>query len=554
MAAATVPCVLALLVAMGRACAGTQTPDAPLHAALDEGAAVTGLAGLSKPEQDLLRGIYGRHNFTLLWSSDGHPTPQAVAVAKVLASAANYGLNPGEYRARPGDDAPAPSADDVLNATEAAQFDVALSAAALRFVEHVHAGRVDPRAAGFNIGATRPALDAAAILERLARERDPVLVIASVEPPFVHYRLLKDALARYRKIAAAPPLPALAPLRGRPVKPGEAYDGAAALRVRLVASGDLPADAAAGNAAPILDAGLVAALKRYQGRHQLDADGVLGAAVVRELSIPMLQRVRQIELALERFRWLPALESPSIIVNIPQFRLFAFKAADDRAADVLQMDVIVGRSYPQARTPVFAEQMRYVIFRPYWDVPYSITRREMLPKIAGDPSYLARERLEIVAGPDDTARPLPASAENIRRLESGALRLRQQPGPDNSLGLVKFMLPNAYNVYLHSTPARQLFSRSVRAFSHGCIRVRDPVTLAAFVLQGTPGDWTPERITAAMDGPDSLRVGLARPIPVMIVYTTALATEAGPVLFFHDIYGHDRELERLLGLAPVAGS
>ena len=264
-------------------------------------------------------------------------------------------------------------------------------------------------------------------------------------------------------------------------------------------------------------------------------------------------QVRKIELTLERWRWLPAFRSPPIIVNIPEFRLFAFRTTADRAADILQMDVIVGRTFPRTRTPVFVADMTSVLFRPYWDVPRSITLREELPKIRANTAYLRAQHLEIVTGSNDyTARRLPATAESVRLLASGTARLRQQPGPDNALGLIKFDLPNRYDVYLHSTPARQLFLRQRRAFSHGCIRVSDPVALAAYVLRETPGDWTPDRIESAMTGMQTRRVRLAHPIRVIILYGTVLAKEDGEVLFFHDLYGQDRRLARLLGLTPTA--
>jgi murein L,D-transpeptidase YcbB/YkuD len=175
----------------------------------------------------------------------------------------------------------------------------------------------------------------------------------------------------------------------------------------------------------------------------------------------------------------------------------------------------------------------------------------MLREIRANPKYLQKERLQIVRGQGDSATVIPPSPESIQELARGTLRLRQKPGADNALGLIKFMLPNTYNVYLHSTPAHGLFSRSRRAFSHGCIRVSDPLVLAAHVLSNAPGDWTFDAITAAMNGSDSVRVNLTKPIQVLILYATALATEDGNVMFFEDIYGHDRKLERLLALQPV---
>ena len=269
------------------------------------------------------------------------------------------------------------------------------------------------------------------------------------------------------------------------------------------------------------------------------------------MATPLTRRVGQIELTLERWRWLPAFETPPIIVNIPQFRLFAFRSTADRKADILQMDVIVGRAYASMQTPVFAADMRYVIFSPYWDVPRSIATRELSPLIRRDPQYLSTQHLEIVQGSEDSSRPLPPTAENLAALDAGRVRLRQQPGADNALGTIKFVLPNVYDVYLHATPAHRLFRQSQRAFSHGCIRVSDPVALAVHVLRDTPGDWTAQRVQEAMDGTNARRVELARPIRVMILYGTALATESGETLFFEDIYGHDRRLEALLRAASV---
>jgi len=483
---------------------------------------------------------------TLWWTTSG-PSPQALALLDILAGAESFGLRARDYAV--GMPAGAGATDDAGRA----RFDIGLSIAALRFIDNLHFGRIDPAEDGFHLGQPPAPLDAAEILRQLATTADAGPIIASVEPQFFHYGLLKQALAQYRKLAADPALaPPLPPLTVRSVKPGDPFPQAAAVRRLLHALGDFPDQTAAASAEPQLDPPLVEAVKRFQERHAIDADGTIGASTYTALATPLAKRVRQIELTLERWRWMPPLTTPPIIVNIPQYRLFAFTSTRDRKAEILQMDVIVGKSYPQTRTPVFADDMKFVIFRPYWDVPRSITLREELPKLRADPGYLEREHLEIVRGASESATPLPATPEVLAELAAGTVRLRQRPGPDNALGLIKFMLPNAYNVYLHSTPAQRLFGESHRAFSHGCIRVSDPAALAEHVLRDTPGPWTREAIQAAMNGEDSKRVDLAHPIRVMIVYATVLATEAGPVLFFEDIYGHDRRLAGKLGLEPLA--
>jgi murein L,D-transpeptidase YcbB/YkuD len=298
--------------------------------------------------------------------------------------------------------------------------------------------------------------------------------------------------------------------------------------------------------ANVLDAELSRALASFQSRHGLAADGVLGRGTFRALTVPLDRRVRQIELSLERLRWLPPrIGSPPIVVNIPQFELFAFRTTEDREDSLLAMDVIVGKSFPRNNTPVFAADMRYIVLRPYWDVPSSILRGELLPKIRVDPVWIERNSFEIVSGPGDDSPVVPATPENLDLLAAGRLRLRQKPGPGNSLGLVKFMFPNRYSVYLHGTPAQSLFAQARRDFSHGCVRVADPVALASFVLRDDPR-WTRESLEAAMLAGGPTRIVLGVPVRVFLIYATALATERGRVLFFEDIYGHDARLERLL--------
>jgi murein L,D-transpeptidase YcbB/YkuD len=210
------------------------------------------------------------------------------------------------------------------------------------------------------------------------------------------------------------------------------------------------------------------------------------------------------------------------------------------------MGVIVGQAFPHTQTPVFFADMKYVVFRPYWDVPLSITRREILPNIQRRHDYLQRNHFELVRGQGDNSPVVAATPENIAQLASGAVRVRQLPGDDNALGEIKFMLPNSYNVYLHSTPAKRLFDESSRAYSHGCIRVSDPTALAEYVLRHAETPWDKQRIEAAMNGEPNQRVYLNKPIPVMIMYGTAMPLESGVVQFFDDIYGHDAKLAKLL--------
>ncbi len=490
----------------------------------------------------------------LLWSDGSRPTRAAGAMLEELRHAADRGLNPDDYPAERLARRLADATDSPRPAGPAwAAFDSELSQTAVRFVSDLHFGRIDPATVGHNLTVQRVNLDVASMLTQLATTTDVAAFLDALEPQFEHYALLKRQLARYRVLAADPGIADLPAFHAKSVKPGDAYAGAAPLRRLLAAFGDLKAaDAAAAGAtgangdAATLTPSLVDALESFQRRHGQRPDGVLGAATFKELTRPVSSRVRQIELTMERWRWLPPkLDSPPIIVNIPQFRLFAFDSTTDSEASIRQMDVIVGKAFQATQTPVFTADMKYLIFRPYWEVPRSIAVKEIVPGARRDPAYLDKHQMELVRGEGESPTIVPNTAANVALLAQGVLRVRQKPGPDNSLGLVKFMFPNPYNVYLHSTPARSLFKEPRRDFSHGCVRVSDPVGLAEYVLRDSP-EWTREKILKAMNGTATQTVTLKRRIRVFMVYGTALALEDGRVLFFDDIYGHDRRLEAAL--------
>jgi L,D-transpeptidase YcbB len=493
-----------------------------------------------------MRALYEGRSYAPLWQRSGKPTTRARELVRLLLDAGAYGLRSSDYDAGRID----ARIQELLVARDVpaarlADFDLLLSGSALKFVRHLHYGRVDPRACGFELYAPRSDLDEVRVMRRLAGTGRPDKELAAVEPRFDHYRLLKAALARYRRLASEPGLTELPKLKSGPIGPGGRYPGGAALRRLLVSLGDLN-DGAEPPDAEILDDALVAGLRSFQRRHGLSDDGVLGRRTFAALTVPLVRRIRQIELTLERWRWLRPFDTPPIVVNLPAFRLYAFRTTRDRESSMLKMDVIVGQSYPETRTPVFLADMKYVVFRPYWDVPDSIVEREMLPAIRDNPRFLDENHLELTRSRGDYSQVVPPTPENIEALASGELHLRQQPGADNALGAIKFVLPNYHSVYLHSTPTGHLFAETRRDFSHGCIRVSDPAGLAAFVLRGAQGGWTEEKIREAMNGTPNQRVDLAKPIPVLILYGTAIATEAGQILFFDDIYGHDQRLAELL--------
>jgi murein L,D-transpeptidase YcbB/YkuD len=464
----------------------------------------------------------------------------------LLSHSQDLGLRPDDYGVEPLMAAGMRlGANGTASAAQAAAFDIQLTQSALHYLHDAHFGRIDPRRVGFELAVPRAPFDSTAVLLEMAGADSVARVAASIEPRFYHYTLLKSALSQYRALARDPPPLLIAP--AHPIKVGSPYAQAPALRHTLIRLGDLAPDTAPSADPLTFDAALSAGLKRFQARHGLRIDGVLNSATSRALAVPLAARVRQIELTLERWRWVPEFSAPPVIVNIPQFRLFAFNSLQDRKSDVLQMDVIVGRAFRPAHTPVFVADMTSVIFRPYWQVPESIVKKEMLPKIERQPDYLQAQHLDIVSASDEVSGALALSSATLNALSEGRLKLRQRPGPDNALGLVKFSLPNPHDVYLHSTPAPALFREPVRAFSHGCIRVSDPVALAVHVLRDTGGQWTAQKVREAMDGEVTQHVRLAHAVPVLILYGTALATEDGRIFFFDDIYGHDRQLAALLG-------
>lgn len=486
-----------------------------------------------------------RDGFIPVWVTvEGMPSAAAREALAMLGDAASEGLRPEDYHAERLDTLAAalegtPSPD----AGEIGRFDATLTAAVLRFAADLHGGRVDPRQVDFAMSLpdelhNLPSLIAVAISDNRVGE-----AMAALRPPLVQYQRLREALVRYRALmdSSVTEVPAVT----ASVKPGAQWPGLPAVHRRLVLTGDLPGSVAVPGDSALYEGGLVEGVKRFQDRHGLEPDGVIGKGTVTALNVPFARRVRQIELGLERLRWMPDLHnSRFIVVNIPTFQLWAWDSLAADGAPSLSMNVVVGTAL-RTMTPVMQEELAYLVFRPYWNVPRSITVGEILPKVRRDPGYLTLHNMELVAGGGDDATPLAATPANIERLAKGQLRVRQRPGPKNSLGLVKFIFPNDQAIYLHDTPATALFSRARRDFSHGCVRVERPVELAAWVLREQP-EWTRDRIVEAMQRGKSQRVSLPRQIPVFLFYTTALSSPDGTVRFAEDIYGRDAPLLKAL--------
>jgi len=477
-----------------------------------------------------------------LWFDADRPTAQAQQAVNILLAAADEGLEPHHYQAPELSLAlTRASAGPALSPMQQAQLDTALTQATQHYLTDLTIGRVNPQQIKANFATQgRITADIAEWLRTAVREQrlsQAVAQLATQEPMAVP---LRQALAHYRALANHPAWQSpLAPLPGHKLKAGQAYAGLPLLAQRLQALGDL----ADGTPAPaMLEGDLLGALMRFQERHGLTPDGVLGPKTLQQLNTPPAQRAEQIALTLERLRWTPLRQaSRMVVVNVPEFVLRAYEVQDGKIHVKLTMKVIIGKAL-DTRTPLFDEIMRFIEFSPYWNVPLSIARQETVPHLRADPGYLERQGMEFVTPSGQVVTTM--APQHLDAVLSGAWRIRQRPGPKNALGDIKFIFPNNEHIYLHSTPSPGLFKRDRRDFSHGCIRVEAPVALAQFVLQDDPS-WTEERIRAAMAQGQSRTLRLAQPLTVLIAYSTVVA-KAGRVFIYPDLYGHDRLLAQAL--------
>jgi murein L,D-transpeptidase YcbB/YkuD len=495
-----------------------------------------------------LQKFYAFSSDSLWWVNGMDPTPQARQAIALLQQAGRKGLLADDYDGpRWNDRVASLKAATGQSASQAAvKFDLALTISVMRYISDLHIGKVNPKRLAFELDDESKKYDLPEFLrDHVVGASDVAGALAQVEPPYPGYRQTLQAFQAYVELAKKDDGEQLPPPAApkKTISPGDTWPGVPRLARLLRLVGDLPADANLPPDRLTYDGTLVDAVKNFQRRHGRDIDGRIGAQTLADLNVPMSRRVEQMQWTLERWRWLPDLNRKApIVVNVPEFRLRAY---DENFNVGVTMNVVVGRAYGHS-TPVFSENMQYLIFRPYWDVPYSITRAEIVPHLEKDPDYLAKDRLQIVDSRRSPVSTGPVTSDMIEQLRAGKLFIRQIPGPKNSLGLAVFLFPNSYAIYMHDTPATEFFAQSRRDFSHGCIRLEKPADMAAWVLRDKAG-WTPEKIHAAMtNGPDAQQVNLAHTIPVLIVYATVVVLEDGVVHFYDDIYGHDAALQKVL--------
>src|SRR5580704_18041974 len=530
--------------------AASTVDQAAVSSRLHEIAAAGNLADLHWPNFSDYRlhfqHIYESSNFAPVWLRDGKPTPQALAVIQALEASQQKGLNPDDYDASHWSDR-LHALDGAVTPDTLARFDAALTVATMRYISDLHIGRVNPKHFNFGIDIEANKYDLPHfVTSKVVNATNVQSVLDGVEPPYNGYKATETMLQRYLQLAAQGDGPPVADVT-KTVVPGDAYPGNPQLTQRLRLFGDLHADTVVDANASTYSGSLVDGVKTFQSRHGLAVTGKIDKDTVRQLNTPLATRVSQLQDALERWRWLPPqFPQPPVVANIPEFIVRAY--GPNQKVE-FSSNVVVGKAM-RTQTPIFANNMRYIVFRPYWNITPSITRGEIVPHLTKDRSYLARKNMEIYDSSGRVITDGAVSDEVLAQLRAGRLMVRQKPGKDNSLGLVKFIFPNENNVYLHSTPAQELFSRSRRDFSHGCVRVEKPAELAAWVLRDQP-PWNLEKVQQAMQsGPDNQQVNLKTPVPVVIFYLTALVEEDESIHFFDDIYGFDKSLNAVLAKGP----
>ncbi len=483
------------------------------------------------------RAFYEARRFAPAWIDRRAPRPQMDALIGALEGSAREGIDPelygaSELEARRKEATRGFLSKKGFDPNEAGALDVWLSYLYMKFASDLADGISDLAKADDTWQIEPQKFDPRASLEDALASNRIAESLDALTPTTPQYKALRSALAEYREIAARGGWPALP--RGFRLKPGQRSAGVAQLARRLAASGDYNGSVKS-NGAQVYGPELQDAMKRFQRRHGAAEDAVVGPAAIEALNVPVAARISEIELNMERWRWLPRdLGKRYVLVNIPAYRLDVW----DNGRVPLSMPVVVGKK--DSPTPIFADRMTYIVFSPYWNVPPDIARDETLPSMLKDPDFLERANMEIV---DRAGTVVDASDVDID--DYSAYRFRQRPGGSNALGLVKFMFPNQFNVYLHDTPADSLFERVGRSLSHGCVRVAEPEALAAYVLRDQP-EWTTARIEEAMHAEEERTVKLASPLPVYLGYWTAEVSADGLLRFTNDVYGVDARQERMM--------
>jgi murein L,D-transpeptidase YcbB/YkuD len=532
-----------------------QTPESPvqeqlrrrIEAAPDRGSITVGSASLRADAA--LAVFYERRAYQPAWVTREGPRPLAEALLEELRAADQEGLQPGDYHSEQIGIGLRNARASTLQAEELVDLELLLTDAFLTYGAHVLRGRIDPETLATDWLASPRTSDLPEHLESALASGDVTSALASLLPPQPGYETLREALSRYRQIASEGGWPAVG--EGPRLEPGDRDGRVPELRRRLAVTGDLPDDAAVADPADpeLYDEPLADAVRSFQARHGLTTDAIVGPATLAALDTPVETRIEQIVLNLERWRWLPQeLGERHVLVNAANFEV---QAVED-GATVLRSRAIVGRPY--RRTPVFSDSISYLVVNPYWNVPHSLAVLDQLPMQKQDPTYFQRVGMRVFRGWGADAEDVDPSTVDWNEVSARSFpyRLRQDPGPVNALGRIKFMFPNKFSVYLHDTPARDLYARSARDFSSGCIRVERSRELAVWLLG--EGDRSADRLEAGWSVPVERTISLPSPVPIHLLYWTAWAEEDGTVHFRNDVYGRDERLAAALAEVPSTGT
>ncbi len=481
--------------------------------------------------------IYHGNGLQPFWIKDGMPSSRAVDIISVLDDAESHGLDSANYLADK-----IHKYWDSKDATGLVRLDILLTMGMMRYVADQREGRIAPREIDPVLFETAhdAEVDWAALMQVAFETLNMKAFLEQQAPPALQYRELRKKLSEYRALAVKGGWPEIP--TGETLKTDMEEQRVTIVRQRLVATGELATE---NMVSAVFDEPLAEAVKRFQRRHNLNSDGVVGKLTLAAMNVSAEARIEQIVINMERYRWLKRFKGDRLVaVNIAGFEATAGKPGEFD----LTMPVIVGKTYHE--TPVFSDTIKYVEFNPYWNLPASIARTETLTKLKKDPHYLKKHNMRMFQGWEPDAQELDATTmdwSKISERDMNRYRVRQDPGPNNALGTLKIMFPNKYSVYLHDTPAHGLFSQDRRAFSHGCIRMSRPAEMAAWVLGGEEKGWSLERVNKIVKNRERKVVVLDEPIPVYILYRTAFVNPEDNMLYFYeDIYGRDKLLVKAL--------
>ncbi|HEY4650766.1 MAG TPA: L,D-transpeptidase family protein [Pontibacter sp.] len=509
-----------------------------------------------KEHADLMYLFYGERDYSLAWFRDNKLVPEAETFLNTVDNASKEGLDPKKYKIV---DLPGMIArynkmkgSDSTRLELQEEIDIALTASYFNYASDFYRGRVNPNevsAIEWNVKKNKIKLHKA--LQTILRERESTYPYYEFEALHKGYTDLREKLKEYRALRDKGGWPKIELGKRKTLQKGDTAAVVVQLRKRLNPGQTINAN---DPRMRLFDENLEKQVKQFQLLHGLDQDGKVGGNTLRTMNVPIEDRIEQIMMNMERWRWIPkrlvpkSLDQKFIWVNIPEYKLYIYEdpnndpEAERAYKSVFEMRVIVGKEL--SSTPIFSEKLEYVVLAPYWNVPNSIVEKEVKSAMLRNPGYLDRNNMEIVTKEKN---PQPVSPESIDWAsvteKNFPYMVRQRPGPKNSLGSIKFLFPNQYNVYLHDTPSDALFNQTERGFSHGCVRLEKPVELAKYLLQDMP-EWNEQRIRETMNGGEETWVTLPKKVQVYLVYFTSWVDDGGNIHFREDIYGHDKKLAK----------